>query len=173
MNCTQIKIVYPYIPAMINFLERWLSKKASSGWKLEEIHGWIFIFRKCKPYTAKFFSYSGFGTSNGISNEFWASKDRYSCKKSSINKLNSIIYEVDLQKIDSDFNNFVLLRNKFYLKHYFALLIFSIVYTALAIGLILIDSILSFFLIFGLALLLYSLFSVFILVCELEQKPLL
>lgn len=170
MNYTKLSTIYhPYVPAMVNFLERWLSQKASDGWRLVELHGWKFIFRKCEPYSARFFSYSGFGTSNGISNEYWASKYRYSCSKSTISKLNSAIYEVDIRKIDSGFNHLVLLRNKFYLKHYFALLLFALVYTAFAIRLMLINSILTFFLVFGIILLMYSLFSVFILTREVKQ----
>lgn len=163
-DTTLKKCYYPHIPAMINLLERWLCKKAFDGWRLEEAHGWKFIFRKCKPYTTRYFSYSGFGTSNGISNEFWISKRRYSYTKSTItNKSNLIIYEVDIRKIDSEFNHIVLLRNKFYLKHYFSMLLFAIIYSTFSIGIIQMNSILSFFLAFGIILLVYSSVSVFIL----------
>ena len=155
---------------MVNSLERWLVEKASEGLRLEEAHGWKFIFRKCNPYKASFFSCSHFGTSNGILNEYWNSKHRYSCKKSTLNKSNSILYEVDIRKIDSQFKYFVLLRNKFYLKHYLSMLLFAICYVVLALILISINFILAFFLAFGIILLGYSLFSVFILIRETLEK---
>ena len=165
-----VKIVRPYTPAMINFVERWLCKKAADGWRLEKVYGWKFVFRKCRPYVTRYFSYSGFGTSSGISNEYWASKLNYACKKSVLNKMNTIIYEVDFRKINTDFNYLVFLRNKFYLKHYFALLLFAIVYVALAIKLLLVNYLFACFLMFGSILLVYSLFSVVILICEVRQR---
>ena len=164
-----ISVFYPYVPALINSLERWLSQKASNGWKLEAVHGWKFVFRKCTPYTTRFFSYSGFGTSIGISYDYWVSKQRYSHSKSAINKSVSIIYEVDIRKIDNDFNSFVFLRNKYYLKHYVGLLLFSIIYTAIAIGLMFIDFSLAMFLVLGIILLVYSSFSVFVLAREIKR----
>ena len=161
-----IRIIHPYVPALINFVERWLSQKASNGWRLEAIHGWKFVFRKCTPYTTRFFSYSSFGTSKGISYDYFRSKKRYSCSKSSINKSTSIIYEVDVRKIDNDFYGFVFLRNKYYLNHYLGLLLFAIVYTVISIGLMFISSTLAIFLVIGFILLVYSLFSVFILARE-------
>ncbi len=161
---------YPYIPAMINYLERWLSEKASDGWRLEAVHGWSFVFRKCSPYTAKFISYSGFGTNMGISNDYFALIKRYSRRKATINKPDSAICEVDIQKIDLDYTYFVSLRNKFYLKHYLAMLLFALVYTSLAIGLMLMNSDLAVFSLFGMALLVYSSFSVGILTYEVKHN---
>ena len=165
-----IRIIHPYVPALINFVERWLSQKASNGWRLEAIHGWRFVFRKCTPYTTRFFSYSSFGTSMGISYDYLRSKKRYSCSKSAINKSASIIYEVDIRKIDNDFYGFVFLRNKYYLKHYLGLLLFAIVYTVISLGLMFISSTLAVFFVIGIILLVYSLFSVFILAREISNQ---
>jgi len=148
---------------MINCLEEWLTKKAAEGWKLEEIHGWKFVFRKCKPYAAKFFAYSGFGTSIGISHDYQASKNRYAHSKNKLNKANEFIYEVDICKIDSNFKHYVSLRNKYYTKHYLLLLIFALVYTVIGIGAMLKHTVLAVLFGFGIVLTLYALFSVLIL----------
>ena len=165
-----ISVFYPYVPALINSVERWLTQKAFNGWRLEAVHGWKFVFRKCTPYTTRFFSYSGFGTSMGISYDYLASKQRYSNSKSTINKSVSIIYEVDVEKIDNDFNSFVLLRNKYYLKHYIGLLLFSIIHTSIAISLMFINLSLVMFLVLGIILLVYSSFSVFVLAREIKKN---
>ena len=164
-----ISVFFPYVPALINSVERWLSQKASNGWKLEAVHGWKFVFRRCTPYTTCFFSYSSFGTSIGISYDYWVSKQRYSHSKSAINKSVSIIYEVDVRKIDNEFNSFVFLRNKYYLKHYVGLLLFSIIYTAIAISLMFINFSLAMFLVLGIILFVYSSFSIFVLACEIKK----
>ena len=169
-NTFMRKIIYPYTPAMVNSLERWLSLKASDGWRLEEVHGWSFVFRKCKPYQTKYFSYTGFGTNIGISHDYWASKRRYSRNQSIVNKANLEVYEVDLEKVDVGFRQLVLLRNKFYLKHYFALLAFSIIYTMLAITLLPQSNIVSVFQLVGFISLVYSVLSVLILAYEIVSK---
>ncbi len=164
-------IIRPYIPAMVNDLERWLTKMAADGWRLEDVRGWKFSFRKCKPYTARFCSYSGFGTSYGISNDYLMSKELYSRKKSVINKSTSIIYEVDIEKIDSNYIHFFRLRNKFYLKHYLALLLFSLVCTALVGALMQKNDGLAAFLALGIIPLVYVLLSVIILAREVRKGP--
>ena len=158
-----ICLIYPYTPAMINHVEKWLSKKASEGLRLEEVHGWKFTFRKCKPYITRYFSYSGFGTSMGISSEYLQSKHRYALRRSSLNKSSFEIYEVDINRIDTDYGYSVLLRNKYYLRHYLGLLVFALVCTAIAIWLTLINRILAYILICECILLAYSLFSVVVL----------
>ena len=88
----------------------------------------------------------------------------------SLNKSASIIYEVDIRKIDNDFYGFVFLRNKYYLKHYLGLLLFAIVYTVISLGLMFISSTLAVFFVIGIILLVYSLFSVFILAREISNQ---
>ena len=165
----RIIILYPYIPATVNFMENWLTKKAADGWKLEEVYGWKFVFRRCKPYVTKYFSYSTFGTNMGISNDYWISKKQYSLSNSTLNKLNLQIYEVDVRKIDKHFAHLVLFRNKFYLKHYFALLLFALINIMLMIGFIKIHTAFIFFLIFEILLLSYSIFAVIILISEIRH----
>lgn len=157
------KIIHPYTPATINSLEIWLRKKASVGWRLERVHGWIFVFRRCKPYNTRFIGYSSFGTSIGISNDYCASKNRYARNKSTINKSYFPIYEVDINKIDSGLDCFVLMRDKFFLKHYLMLFFFALSYIILAFHLIKKHFALILFGIIGVLLLAYSLWSILIL----------
>ena len=164
-----IRVIHPYTPAMLNFLESWLMQKAADGWRLEEVCGWKFIFRGCKPYNTKYFAYSGFGTGTGISNEYWSSKSRYSLSKSTINKQNTFLYEVDVAKIDADFKCYISLRNKFYLKHYIGLLIYSMVYIiflSLAVQRHLPHIYAIFFYAIGATVCAYSLLSVFCLLVK-------
>lgn len=158
------KAIFPFFPAATIFLERWLTEKAADGWRLAEVHGWNFVFRKCTPYAAKYFSYVGFGTSKGICFDYLASQKRYAHNHSVINTSNLNVYEVDPKKIDSTFRHYVSLRNKFYFKHYLALLFFSVAYNILAIMLSQPNSISTIFLLFGFFLLVYSLVSITILV---------
>ena len=160
---------YLYIPATINHLERWLIKKASDGWCLKAKHGWIFVFQKSKPHITRFCYYSGFGTNMGISNDYCTVKKKYSRRNATINKSNSTICEIDVLKIDSDYFHFVSLRNKYYLKHYCGLLLFSIIYAGIALWLNLMYSDLVIFLLFGIVLFIYSMLSVAILSCEGES----
>ena len=165
-------IVHPYTPATVNDLERWLQKQASIGWRLEEIRGWKFVFRKCKPYECKFFCYSGLGKSIGISYDYYASKNRYAAAKAPINKENSIVYEVDVSKIDIDFKYYISLRNKYYLKHYLGFLLFALAYTLVPLWLVLVGRNLPilFFVFVGLLMFAYSLFSVVVLLREIKRN---
>lgn len=156
-------VFHPYIPAMVNALEQWLCQKASDGWRLEEVHGWMFRFRKCEPYPTKFFCYSGFGASKGISYDFYNSKNQYSRSGSALNKSSAIIYEADIEKLDANFTHLIRLRNKYYQKHYGLLLLFACLYLVLAIGFVQTDYVRAFILFLGVVALVYAFISVLIL----------
>ena len=154
-----------YFPSTINTMERWLIKKAHDGWKLIDKRGWKFVFAKCSPYEAKFFSYSGFDSSRGFSYDYLASKNIYSKSKSIINKSNLEVFEVDLNKIDNGFKILVLLRNKYYLKHYLYLSIMNFFCVLVMLFIVNVCWIILFFLI----PLAYSLASAMILFCEIKK----
>ncbi len=161
---------YPYVPATANFMEKWLTKKAAAGWKLEDVHGWKFVFRRCKPYVGKYFSNATFGRNKGIYNDYWISKKLYSRSNSTLNKLNLQIYEVDVKKIDQKFTHMILFRNKFYLKHYFSLFLFALINIILTIGLTKVHNCFYLFLMFEMVLLVYSIFAVIILICKIKSS---
>lgn len=161
------KFFFPYIPAMVNILERWLSRKALDGWRLENACGWIFVFRKCTPYKTRFFAYNNIGTSKGIAGDYALSKRLYARRKSPINKQNHEIYEVDVDKIDKFFETTVLLRNKFYLKRYFIGTLFSIIFILPSIYMMMVHHIFIVFVIFWGSIFLYSLVSIFIMIREI------
>jgi hypothetical protein len=152
---------------MVNILERWLSKKALNGWRLEKVYGWIFVFRKCTPYKTRFFAYNNIGTSKGIDSDYALSKRLYARKKSPINKQNNDIFEVDVDKIDRFFEATVLLRNKFYLKRYFVWTLFGIITTLPSIYMTMIHHIFIVSVIFWGSIFLYSLVSIFIMIREI------
>ena len=126
MKIEKIKqTIYPFVPARVNQLEKWLSYQAANGWKLEQKKGWKFTFRKCRPYTTKYFCYASLDRSFGITTEYLISKRRYERAQTSIKESDISIYEVDISKMDEDFSRFVSLRNKEYLTLYLAYLFVS------------------------------------------------
>lgn len=160
-------ILHPYTPAMIVLLERWLAKMAAKGWRLINVKGFRFTFQRYQPYPAEFFGYFPFDTSKGVSATYWMSKTRYARKGAPLNKASLPIYEVDPQKRDADFSSYVYLRDKYYLKHYLLLGLFSLFWivllTVLYKSLTAISCIWIFFL-------LYSCVSIGILLLEMKQK---
>lgn len=163
-------VVHPYIPAMIILLEHWLAERATEGWQLINVQGFKFTFQSCQPYTAKFFAYSGFDSSKGISADYWMSKTRYARKDTQLNKGSLPIYEVDQQKIDADFSSYVRLRDKYYLKHYRLLCLFSLICILLSIVLFIINRALILFAFFWVFVLLYSCISIVILSLGIKQQ---
>ncbi|MBQ2758658.1 MAG: DUF2812 domain-containing protein [Clostridia bacterium] len=161
---------YLYTPAMINSMERWLIKKAADGWRLEEVHGCKFVFRKCQPYETVYAAYSGFGTEHGVASDYWISNKRYSSKTSVLNKSAGKVFEADINKIDSQFKYFILIRNKYYLKHYIGMLILALIWIFLTAFLLSSNSAFIAPLIFAIIFFIYSVFSVCMLVRERKLK---
>ena len=126
MRQKTVSIIYPYVPAMSNTVERWLKQRTVEGWRLVENNQWRFTFIKCAPYESEYFMYSGFGKSAGLSFDYHMVKMKYGKAKSKINKEHSPICEVDIIKIDMDYTTYKKLRNKYYIKHYLALSLYSL-----------------------------------------------
>lgn len=98
------------------------------------------------------------------------SKTRYARKGTQLNKGSLPIYEVDLQKIDADFSSYVRLRDKYYLKHYRLLFLFSLICIVLSIVLIIINRGLILFAFFWIFILLYSCISIVFLSLGIKQQ---
>lgn len=160
---------FPNIPSLVNLTERWLRKKALDGWRLEHAYRWKFTFRKCHPYETIYFMYSSLDKSNGISNSYYRAKSKYSRKNSILNKTNFRIFEVDTNKIDSDFLYYIMIRNQYYLKHYFTLFVISLLSTTVMFGIVKYGLIVKLMVMIGTFFVSYSLISVLMLVIEIKN----
>lgn len=125
MEKNVIKILHPYIPAMVNRTERWLKQKSNEGWRPIEFNRIFVTFRKCSPYNGEFLIYSGFDASKGLSFDYNTTKTKYQKATSKINKLIRTVFEADPTKLDSEYFRFKKMRNAYYLKHYALLSVFS------------------------------------------------
>lgn len=119
-------VIHPFIPAMVNIVERWLSRLSSQGLILVDIKGWVFVFEKKPANETEYFIYNGFDASKGFSDDFFRAKECYAKKKSKLNKLNRSIFEVDTTKIDEGFLLLLEMRNQYYKNHYLILFIMSL-----------------------------------------------
>ena len=133
---------HPYFPFGIIRLEKWLSKMALSGLKLQSVNGWNFIFISSEPKERKYFCYSGFAKEKGISYDYFRAKELYSVRKSPLNKSTYDVFEVDLQRIDEKYDRYVEQRNRYYKNHYGKLLCFWIFMFVLSVVSCLIEKIL-------------------------------
>lgn len=128
------KIVFhPYIPAMVNQVEKWLTEMSCDGWQLVHKDRWKFYFIKSKKQERQYFIYSGFDASRGISYEYYSAKELYAKSGIEINKQSYDIFEVDPSKIDSKFYGYRMMRNKYYKNHYIKLAVFSSVFLLLSL----------------------------------------
>ena len=161
-------VCFLYIPAMTDLFERWLCKKALEGWRLEEIHGKQFFFRKCLPYATDYLSYTFFGNWSPFGQDFFAAKMQYSSKKSKLNKNKSVltVFEVDKDKVDLQFYSLKIKRDLLYIKHYLGLLMYSIVQSLLSIYLAMENDVFLFFVVVSGLMIAYSLLSIAILAFE-------
>lgn len=126
-------VLHPYTPAMVNHVERWLTKMSCDGWKLVHKNGWKFYFLRSQKRPRQYFMYSGFDASQGISYEYHRAKDIYAESKAEINKRTDGIFEVSSCKIDSKFYYYRMIRNKYYRNHYVKLAIFSLIFIVLSL----------------------------------------
>ena len=71
-------ILHPYIPAMVNNVEEWLSQMSDKGLTLIYMNGWKFVFQDTQKSEKKeYFIYSGFDASTGFSYDFYRAKEKY------------------------------------------------------------------------------------------------
>ncbi len=72
--------------------------------------------------------YSGFGASFGWSYDYYRAMEKYSNRQSALFKRTYQIFEIDPQKIDDDYIQYHVSRNKFYRKHYIQLAFFALLF---------------------------------------------
>lgn len=118
------EVLFPYIPALVNRLEKWLTKMSLNGWHLIDVTGWKFRFIKARPTSKYYFSYAFFDLSKGISYDVCRAKTKYSSNRCKFKDKGITLFEVDITKIDDDFESFIRLRNYYYKIHYLKLSIF-------------------------------------------------
>lgn len=99
-----------------------------NGWHIIDTNGWNFKFIKGCPNRKLYFSYVFFDLSKGISYDVWYAKTKYRSKRSRLEDKGIALFEVDVTKIDNDFDRVVSLRNDYYKIHYLKLSIFSFVF---------------------------------------------
>ena len=121
-------IFYPFIKWYPNRIERWLKKKSENGYKLVGISGCRFTFVQTYPREREYYIYSSplFNKYDKFISEYYSARDRYSLKKSEINKGLNFAFEVDINKIDKDFYSYRLTRNKHYSRYYYKFLLFGL-----------------------------------------------
>ena len=127
MKNKTITIFHPYTHASSINIEKWLRKKANSGWRLIEENNCFFTFRECTPYDGFFLMHSDFGAESVMYFEFLKIKEKYGIPKtkSDLNKTATIIFEIDKTKPNYEIVAFKKKRNKYYKKHYGSFSIFS------------------------------------------------
>ena len=123
---------YNCFPAKVIDTENWLKAQAKSGWRLTKKSGDYFTFRKCTPYEAEFFMYSGFNAHEAISFDYHMARKLYHKSSSEINKTSLEIFEADTTKLDEKYWDYKDLRNAYYKRHYKSMSIFFGLITSLA-----------------------------------------
>ncbi len=122
-------VFYPFIPAMVNIVEKWLRTKSQQGLLLVRRRGWIFVFEEKQVKDTRYFMYFNLDASRGFSTEYYYAEQRYGKRKSKINNSNDSVFEVDPKKVDNDFQKYITARNEYYKKRYIKLLVFSIIFS--------------------------------------------
>ena len=92
-------IFYPFIPAMVNIVEKWLQTKSRQGLILVRRSGWIFVFEEKQANDTRYFMYFNLDASIGFATEYYYVKQRYGKGKSKINKLNLMHIQKSLSKL--------------------------------------------------------------------------
>ena len=166
------KIVFhPYIPAMINHVEKWLTDMSDKGWKLVRKDGWKFYFIKSFKQERRYFMYTGFDASKGFSHEYYRAQKKFAKSGTEINKRTDGVFEVDPCKMDDDFHFYRMIRNKYYRKHYIKLALFSSFFVALSLAI----SIYNFYFLFVigipyLIMFIYAFVSILMICCSEKQQ---
>ena len=158
----------PNFHFLVNINENWLHQMAEKGWLLVGLKGWLFEFECIKPANKKFFIYSGFDASKGISFDYHSAKVKYAKSSSILNKKDLCVFEVDLKKEDEEFLYYLRSRNRYYMRFYVKQFIFSLFLTLISVFAFSYEK--TFFVLVAITLMLsiYSIMAVFILKKTLE-----
>ena len=116
-------IIHPYIPAMANHVEEWLTKMSENGFALVSMRGWKFVFKKLSPKTRRYFMWYALPKDKKMLNDFVYYENKIGLKKTVLSK-ESNIFEIDLNEVG--YEHFLNLRNKNYFSYYLKLCLFSL-----------------------------------------------
>lgn len=116
-------VIHPYTAAMLPKTEQWLCNMAANGWIVTEIKHWKFTFIKGNGKPRRYFLYNPIAKGRGIDFDCWLAAQKYANNKSKLKK-SYRAFEVDLAKIDKDFEIYYSLRKKYYKKYYIGLTVF-------------------------------------------------
>ena len=157
------KIIRPYTCATLGHIEKWLSHMATNGWVLIKVSGWIFFFEHGNKEQRLYCGYSAFDRHQGIFHDFYSVKQLYKKAKSKLNKIECDFFEVDISKIDSKYTNFILFRNRYYLKQYIMLMIVGICLSIISSIIAFFETKLLILFIFSFGIVVYSVILIFII----------
>lgn len=137
------RILFPYIPAMVNIIERWLSGQSEKGMILLYHHAWLFCFAKSTCNKKEYFIGHGFDAGKQTPDKYFYCRvrEKYGRRnsKSPLNKSNGIIFEVDNYKVDQGLSECRLMRDRYYSAWYLKMLIVSSILTAVSIIILFLD----------------------------------
>ena len=141
---------------------------AREGWLLVDLKCCIFEFESVKPTDKKFFIYSSFDANEGLSFDYHSAKIKYAKSSSKLNKKDLCVFEVDLKKEDEEFLCYLRSRNRYYMRFYVKLFIFSLFLTLISVFAFSYEK--TFFVLVAITLVLsiYSIMAVLILKKTLE-----
>lgn len=127
------KLIYILcLPGFVNRIEKKLSDFSLDGWKLILKLGCRFTFIESTPKKRRYVLYTKFDCSKGIDYHFFSTKNKYKINKSKLNNCCDI-FEVDLSKIDSEFDRFIKARTHYFIKRYIYLSIYFAILEAISI----------------------------------------
>ena len=120
------RIFRPFTIFQLPKIEKWLKEQAKSGLKLIAYNRGVFTFSECEPkereyYICSEFPYEKYDT---FYNEFFKIERLYSLRKSTLNRANKVripsttILEIDVRKIDADYEKSRALRTQHYTKQF-------------------------------------------------------
>ena len=120
------RIFRPFTILQLPRIEKWLKEQAKSGLKLIAYNRGVFTFLECEPKEREYYICSDFPYEkyNTFYSEFFEIERLYSLRKSTLNRANKIrvpsttILEIDVKKIDADYEKSRALRTHHYIKQF-------------------------------------------------------
>lgn len=125
--------IYPFIPAMVNNVETWLSFMAENGQMVTHRTGWHFYFKSGKPSKKEYVFYSSLDASKGLFFDFDSLKKENGSRNSYISKDEHHLIEIAKGTDTIDCARFKYIRDKYYRTHYFSLFLMGIFFLAVHI----------------------------------------
>ena len=120
------RIFRPFTILQLPKIEKWLKEQAKSGLKLVAYNRGVFTFSECEPKEREYYICSEFPYEkyNTFYSEFFEIERLYSLRKSTLNRANKVripsttILEIDVRKIDADYEKSRALRTQHYIRQF-------------------------------------------------------